>query len=102
MLGISQSDLPRLTAVPLHADTEIASLVIPFLIRLATQAGTQPPHLTDLLTRNATDGHRSPLRFHQPAPLQPRVPRRLRHIPRDWRAAACAVTPTGHPHAYKA
>ncbi|WP_179764456.1 helix-turn-helix domain-containing protein [Streptomyces fulvorobeus] len=22
--------------------------------------------------------------------------------PRDWRAAACAVTPTGHPHAYKA
>ncbi|GGW67523.1 helix-turn-helix domain-containing protein [Streptomyces xantholiticus] len=55
MLGVRESDLRRITAVPVHGDTETASLIIPFLSGLATQAGNRPPYIGDLLARNAAD-----------------------------------------------
>ena len=55
MLGVRQSDLRRLTAVSVYADTPTASLIIPFLSQLATQARSRPPHIGDLLARNTAD-----------------------------------------------
>ncbi|MGI5346698.1 helix-turn-helix domain-containing protein [Streptomyces sp. CA-250714] len=55
MLGVREADLRRITAVPLDADTETAALVIQFLSRLVTRAGSHPPHIGDLLARNAAD-----------------------------------------------
>ncbi|MGP4004468.1 helix-turn-helix domain-containing protein [Streptomyces sp. 8N706] len=55
MVGVREADLRGLTTAPVRADTETAALVIPFLSQLAAKAGSHPPHLGDLLARNAAD-----------------------------------------------
>lgn len=55
MLGVGEADLQHLAAVPIHADSGASALVIEFLSRLATRAGSHPPHIGDLLARNAAD-----------------------------------------------
>ncbi|MEU0586571.1 helix-turn-helix domain-containing protein [Streptomyces sp. NPDC006132] len=55
MVGFSEADLRLLSAAPIEADTETAALVISFLSRLADRAADHPPHVGDLLARNAAD-----------------------------------------------
>ncbi|MFI2432048.1 helix-turn-helix domain-containing protein [Streptomyces sp. NPDC018693] len=54
-LGLREGDRLRITETPVEPDTEAAALVVPFLSRLADQAGTYGPHLGPLLARNAID-----------------------------------------------
>ncbi|MGP3948831.1 AraC-like ligand-binding domain-containing protein [Streptomyces sp. 7N604] len=54
-LGLREADLRRITAVPLRPDKGPAALVASFLARLAAEATTYPPHIGDLLARNAVD-----------------------------------------------
>ncbi|MFI2371864.1 helix-turn-helix domain-containing protein [Streptomyces sp. NPDC018833] len=54
-LGLREADLHRLTALPLRPGTGTAALVASFLARLAAEATTYPPHIGDLLARNAVD-----------------------------------------------
>ncbi|WP_416982479.1 helix-turn-helix domain-containing protein [Streptomyces sp. T028] len=54
-LGLREADRRRIAGTPVQPDTETAALVIPFLSRLADQAGTYAPHLRPLLARNAAD-----------------------------------------------
>ncbi|MFI6551376.1 helix-turn-helix domain-containing protein [Streptomyces prunicolor] len=55
LLGLKESDLQRITATPIRTDTALGALVSPFLSRLADAAGSCPPHIGDLLARNAVD-----------------------------------------------
>ncbi|POX46724.1 helix-turn-helix domain-containing protein [Streptomyces sp. Ru72] len=58
LLGLEESDLRRLTATPIHADTTAGSLLGPFLAQLVDSAATYPSatgvalarHVVDLLT----------------------------------------------------
>ncbi|GAB2997427.1 helix-turn-helix domain-containing protein [Streptomyces pseudoechinosporeus] len=55
MLGLSESDLTRITASPLGSDTPLGALLSPFLGRLVDSAGTHPPRTGELLARNVVD-----------------------------------------------
>lgn len=54
-LGLGEADRRRIAEAPVEPDTEAAALVVPFLSRLADQAGTYGPYLGPLLARNAID-----------------------------------------------
>ncbi|MFC5146828.1 helix-turn-helix domain-containing protein [Streptomyces aureoversilis] len=55
MLGLRDTDLRRVARAPVQADDGTAALIIPFLSRLAAQAGTHRPHIRTLLARNTGD-----------------------------------------------
>lgn len=55
LLGLKESDLRRITATPIRTDTALGALVSPFLSRLVDTAGSCPPHIGELLARNAVD-----------------------------------------------
>ncbi|MEU1517484.1 helix-turn-helix domain-containing protein [Streptomyces sp. NPDC005811] len=54
-LGLREADLRRIGEEPVRPDSGTTALVVPFLCRLADQAGTYAPHLRPLLARNAAD-----------------------------------------------
>ncbi|NGO07603.1 helix-turn-helix domain-containing protein [Streptomyces sp. HC44] len=53
--GLSESDLRHITGVTIGADQGLAALLVPFLSRLAAEAGTYRPEVGDMLARNAGD-----------------------------------------------
>ncbi|WP_328760415.1 helix-turn-helix domain-containing protein [Streptomyces sp. NBC_00271] len=55
LLGLEESDLQRLTAIPIRPDTALGALLSPFLSRLVDTAQTYPSHIGELLARNAVD-----------------------------------------------
>ncbi len=55
LLGLKESDLQRITATPIRTDTALGALVSPFLSGLVDSAGSCPPHIGELLARNAVD-----------------------------------------------
>jgi AraC-like DNA-binding protein len=55
MLGLSESDLTRITASPLGSGTPLGALLSPFLGTLVDSAGTHPPRTGELLARNVVD-----------------------------------------------
>ncbi|WP_331769222.1 helix-turn-helix domain-containing protein (plasmid) [Embleya sp. NBC_00888] len=55
VLGLSESDMAKITACPLGPDTPLGRLLSPFLAGLVDSAGTHPPRTGELLARNAVD-----------------------------------------------
>ncbi|MCQ8768562.1 helix-turn-helix domain-containing protein [Streptomyces telluris] len=55
MVGFREAELHRITAVPLGADSPVAALAVPFFSRLAAMTDVPPPHIGDMLARNAAD-----------------------------------------------
>lgn len=55
VLGLSESDMARVTACPLGPDTPLGSLLSPFLAGLVDGAGTYPPRTGELMARNVVD-----------------------------------------------
>ncbi|GAA2620952.1 helix-turn-helix domain-containing protein [Streptomyces tubercidicus] len=54
-LGMPESDLRRITGVTIGAEQDLTTLVVPFLSRLAAEAGTYSPEVGALLARNVGD-----------------------------------------------
>jgi AraC-like DNA-binding protein len=54
-LGLSDSDLRRVTGLTIGADHELAAIVAPFLFTVAAQAGSCPPEVGQTLARNVGD-----------------------------------------------
>jgi AraC-like DNA-binding protein len=55
LLGLRESDLQQITAIPIRTDTALGALVSPFLSRLVDTARSYPAHTAELLARNAVD-----------------------------------------------
>ncbi|MFJ4950536.1 helix-turn-helix domain-containing protein [Streptomyces sp. NPDC088760] len=55
VLGLSESDLQRITASPLGADSALGGLLTPLLSRLVDTAGTYPQRTGELIARNVVD-----------------------------------------------
>ncbi|WP_225823530.1 helix-turn-helix domain-containing protein [Streptomyces naphthomycinicus] len=55
VLGLSESDLQRITASPLGTDSALGELLTPFLSRLVDTAGTYPQRTGDQIARNVVD-----------------------------------------------
>lgn len=55
MLGLSESDLRRITASPLGADSALGALLAPLLSRLVDTAATYPQRTGELIARNVVD-----------------------------------------------
>ncbi|MEU1011245.1 helix-turn-helix domain-containing protein [Streptomyces sp. NPDC005890] len=55
LLGLSESDLQRITVSPLGADSALGGLLTPLLSRLVDTAGTYPQRAGELIARNVVD-----------------------------------------------
>ncbi|WP_051790210.1 helix-turn-helix domain-containing protein [Streptomyces sp. NRRL S-1022] len=55
VLGLSESDLQRITASPLGTDSALGGLLTPLLSRLVDTAGTYPERTGELIARNVVD-----------------------------------------------
>lgn len=55
MLGLPENDLRRVTCTAIGSEQGLASIAVPFLSKLATEAGTYRPEVGEMLARNMVD-----------------------------------------------
>ncbi|MFJ5306816.1 helix-turn-helix domain-containing protein [Streptomyces sp. NPDC088350] len=55
VLGLSESDLTRITASPVRPDSPLGGLLSPFLTGLVDTAAAYPPRIGELMARNVVD-----------------------------------------------
>ncbi|MGW2044686.1 helix-turn-helix domain-containing protein [Streptomyces sp. NPDC001858] len=55
VLGLSESDLTRVTASPIRPDSALGGLLSPFLTGLVDTAATYPPRISELMASNVVD-----------------------------------------------